>query len=111
MTSVGMLMRDRSLRKSVCHAGTQATLAVAEAPAATFQQDWTTCSLTRLPRRRSVLKKFLKNSVKNAYRSAAAALAIPANTLASTPSGLSGVFSRNGGTEEMNTALLTRSDP
>jgi acetyl-CoA synthetase len=37
------------------HAGTQARLAVAEAPAATFQLAWTACSLTRLPSRRSVL--------------------------------------------------------
>src|SRR5258708_36127591 len=101
-------MRDKSLRKSVCHVDTHARLAVGDAPAARFQQDRTTSSLTRLPRRTSVLKKFLKNSVKKAYRSVVTAFSIPANTLASIPSGLSAVFNRNGGTDEMNTALLTR---
>src|SRR5205807_75316 len=55
MTSVGISMRARSLRKSVYHVRTQATLAVAEAPAARFQLAWTAWSLTRLPNRRSVL--------------------------------------------------------
>src|SRR5256884_1853931 len=41
----------RSLRKSSCHVGTPARLAVAEALAATFQLASTTCSLMRLPRR------------------------------------------------------------
>jgi len=36
---------------------------------------------------------------------------IPANTLPSTPSGLSCVFSRKGGTPETNTTLLTPFDP
>src|SRR6266699_3746753 len=68
MISVGMSTRARSLRKSSCHVGTQARLAVADAPAATFQLAWTACSLMRLPRKTSVLKKFLKNSVKKDQR-------------------------------------------
>src|ERR1700693_2896418 len=39
------------------------------------------------------------------------AFSIPSNTLPSTPSGLSGVFRRYGGTPERMTALLTPLDP
>src|SRR6202040_256862 len=55
ITRVGTSMRSRSLRKSSCQVATHAKLAVAEAPAATFQLAWTACSLTRLPSSRSVL--------------------------------------------------------
>src|SRR5215472_19317544 len=66
MTSVGTSMRTRSLRKSSCHVGTQARLAVADAPAATFQLAWTACSLMRFPRKTSteeILEKLGEESI------------------------------------------------
>ena len=44
-------------------------------------------------------------------RSAFTAASMPSNTVPSTPSGLSSVFSRNGGTAAMSIALRTRSLP
>jgi hypothetical protein len=41
--------------ESSCQLDTQARVAAAEAPAATFQLAWMVCSLTRLPSSRSVL--------------------------------------------------------
>src|SRR5215472_17044241 len=77
MISVGTSIRATSLRKSSYHVGTKARLAVADALAGTFQLGCTACSLMRLPRTTSILKEFLKNSVKNAYRPATIASLIP----------------------------------
>src|SRR5438067_1115513 len=57
------------------------------------------------------VEQFARNLERNAGRSAAIAFLIPSKTPPSTPAGLSGVFSRNGGTEARKAAFCTRSDP
>src|SRR2546427_9289290 len=112
MINVGTSTRVRSCRKSVEeNAVTQSSVPFGEAPAAMFQQSCTTWSLTSVPPNWSTLKKFARNWDKNARRSARTPALIPSNAAPSTPSGLSAVFSRNGGTADMNTARLTSSDP
>ena len=88
----------------------QSIVALAEAAAARLTAYAFCCGLTFsfLP----ALKKGVRNSSRKAIRSLATSPIIPAMKASSMPpSGLSSDLSRNGGTAEARTTLLTRSAP